>query len=171
MYPQLLSKGNIVLIRNRKRAFLLCACTAVLIYLDLRWNYETSASAYIRRKSSTRLDAHPYICFIIYVPTSDMPTPLSSIITIMSNNNDLWPRTSVVLRRWVFFLQTGGRCVEIASQELLNGGVKFRVSRHSSVAQWNFDRLIKTRYSGFGWIYHSPQVGCREILEKIFKIR
>ena len=34
--PQLLSKGNIVLIRNRKRAFLLCACTAVLIYLDLR---------------------------------------------------------------------------------------------------------------------------------------
>ncbi len=34
--PQLLSKGNIVLIRNRKRASLLCACTAVLIYLDLR---------------------------------------------------------------------------------------------------------------------------------------
>jgi len=34
--PQLLSKGNIVLIRNRKRASLLCACTAVLIYLDLK---------------------------------------------------------------------------------------------------------------------------------------
>ena len=36
--PQLLSKGNIVIIRNRKRAFLLCACSAVLIYLylDLR---------------------------------------------------------------------------------------------------------------------------------------
>ena len=38
--PQLLSKGNIVLIRNRKRASLLCVCSAVLIYLDLRWNSE-----------------------------------------------------------------------------------------------------------------------------------
>ena len=33
---QLLSKGNIVIIRNRKRAFLLCTCSVVLIYLDLR---------------------------------------------------------------------------------------------------------------------------------------
>jgi hypothetical protein len=38
--PQLLSKGNIVIIRNRKRASLLCTCSAVLIYLDLRWNSE-----------------------------------------------------------------------------------------------------------------------------------
>ena len=35
--PQLLSKRNIVITRNRKRAFLLCTCSAVLIYLNLRW--------------------------------------------------------------------------------------------------------------------------------------
>ncbi len=34
--PQLLSNGNVVLIRNRKRASVLCVCSAVLIYLDLR---------------------------------------------------------------------------------------------------------------------------------------
>jgi hypothetical protein len=34
--PQLLSKENIVIIRNRKRACLLCACSAVLIYVGLR---------------------------------------------------------------------------------------------------------------------------------------
>ena len=33
--PQLHSKGINVIIRNRKRAFLLCACSAVLIYLSL----------------------------------------------------------------------------------------------------------------------------------------
>ena len=35
-----------MLIRNRKRAFLLCACTAVLIYLDLRWNSEIQKDWY-----------------------------------------------------------------------------------------------------------------------------
>ena len=38
--PKLLSNGNIVLIRNRKRASLLCVSSSVLIYIDLRLNSE-----------------------------------------------------------------------------------------------------------------------------------
>ncbi len=47
--PQLLSKGNIVLIRNRKRAFLLCTCSAVLIYQDLRWNSEIHDRLFLQK--------------------------------------------------------------------------------------------------------------------------
>jgi hypothetical protein len=35
--PQLLCKGNIEIIRNRIEPLLLCACSAVLIYLDIRF--------------------------------------------------------------------------------------------------------------------------------------